>query len=117
MKNGVFWVVTPCGSCQNRRFGGMSVLTRTTRRNIPEDTILHSHRRENLKSYSLGCYEFKKHKTWLDEGCSKLLNARKQAKLQWLQDLSKINGDNLNNIRRESRRYSELKEGVSERQK
>jgi hypothetical protein len=28
-----------------------SVLTRVTRRNIPEDTILHSHRRENLKSY------------------------------------------------------------------
>jgi hypothetical protein len=28
-----------------------SVLTRTTRRNIPEDGILHSHRRENLKSY------------------------------------------------------------------
>jgi hypothetical protein len=28
-----------------------SVVTRVTRRNIPEDTILHSHRRENLKSY------------------------------------------------------------------
>jgi hypothetical protein len=28
-----------------------SVLTIATRRNIPEDTILHSHRRENLKSY------------------------------------------------------------------
>jgi hypothetical protein len=28
-----------------------SVLTRATWRNIPEDTILHSHRRENLKSY------------------------------------------------------------------
>jgi hypothetical protein len=31
----------------------MSVLTRATRRNLPEDTILHSHRRENLKSYIL----------------------------------------------------------------
>jgi hypothetical protein len=28
-----------------------SVLTRATQRNIPEDTIFHSHRRENLKSY------------------------------------------------------------------
>jgi hypothetical protein len=30
---------------------GTSVLTRATRRNNPEDTILHSHRRGNLKSY------------------------------------------------------------------
>jgi hypothetical protein len=29
-----------------------SVLTRATRRNIPEVTILHSHHRENLKSYT-----------------------------------------------------------------
>jgi hypothetical protein len=30
-----------------------SVLTRATRRNIPEGASLHSHRRENLKSYTL----------------------------------------------------------------
>jgi hypothetical protein len=30
-----------------------SVLTKTTRRQIPEDDFLHSHRRENLKSYIL----------------------------------------------------------------
>jgi hypothetical protein len=29
----------------------MSDLTRATRRNIPEDALLHSSRRENLKSY------------------------------------------------------------------
>jgi hypothetical protein len=28
-----------------------SVLTKNTRRKIPEDGFLHSHRRENLKSY------------------------------------------------------------------
>jgi hypothetical protein len=31
-----------------------SIFTRTTRRNIPENAIPHSHRRENLKSYILG---------------------------------------------------------------
>jgi hypothetical protein len=31
-------------------------------------------------------YELKKHKPWFDEGCSELLDQRKQAKLQWLQD-------------------------------
>jgi hypothetical protein len=30
-----------------------SVLTRATRHNNPEDAIIHSHRRENLKSYMM----------------------------------------------------------------
>jgi hypothetical protein len=36
-----------------------SVLTRATRRNNPEDTILHSHRSENLKSYKLESFQEK----------------------------------------------------------
>jgi hypothetical protein len=47
----------------------------------------------------------KEHKPWFDEGCSKLLNQSKQDKLQWLQISSKINGDNLNNIRCEASRH------------
>jgi hypothetical protein len=35
----------------NRRTLRASVITWATRRNFPEDAILHSHRRENLKSY------------------------------------------------------------------
>jgi hypothetical protein len=58
--------------------------------------------RENLKisaKESLGYYALRKHKPWFDEGCSKLLDQRKQAKLQCLQIPSEINGDNLNNAR------------------
>jgi hypothetical protein len=47
----------------------------------------------------------KKHKPWFDEGCSKLLDQRKQAKLQWLYDPSEIDGDNLKNIKRKASRY------------
>jgi hypothetical protein len=35
-----------------------SIFTRATRRNIPEDTIVHSYRRENLKSYRLFTVSF-----------------------------------------------------------
>jgi hypothetical protein len=53
--------------------------------------------RENIKisaRQSLNYYELKKNKTWFDEGCSKLLGQRKQAKSQWLQNPIQVNGDN-----------------------
>jgi hypothetical protein len=46
-------------------FSETLVLTRATRRNIPEDTILHSHHRENLKSYMILNLPFAGKKTCL----------------------------------------------------
>jgi hypothetical protein len=43
--------------------------------------------------------------SWFDEGCSKLLGQRKEAKLQWLPHPSEIDVDNLYNIRREASRH------------
>jgi hypothetical protein len=53
----------------------------------------------------------KKHKRWFDDGFSELLDQREQAKFHWLQDPSEINGDNLNNIRREASRNFRNKKG------
>jgi hypothetical protein len=69
--------------------------------------------RENVKisaKENLAYYELKEHKPWFYEGCSKLLDQRKQTNLQWLQNPSEINGDNLNNVRRETSRYFRNKE-------
>jgi hypothetical protein len=54
---------------------------------------------------SLGYYDLEKGVPWFCEGCSELLDQRKQAKLQWLQDPSEINGDNLNTRREASRNF------------
>jgi hypothetical protein len=63
---------------------------------------------ENIKisaKESLGYYELKKHKPWFNEGCSKLLGPRKQAKMQYLQDPSEMKGDNVNNVGCEASRH------------
>jgi hypothetical protein len=54
---------------------------------------------------SLGYCELKKHKPWFDEECSKLIDQKKEANLQWLQDPNEINGNNLKIVIREVSRY------------
>jgi hypothetical protein len=44
---------------------------------------------ENIKALvteSVSCYELKHHRPWFDEECLKLIDQRRQAKLQWLQN-------------------------------
>jgi hypothetical protein len=69
--------------------------------------------RNNIKNSvkeNLGYYKLKHNKPWFDDKCSKLIDKRKQAKLQWLQNPGQINGDNLQNLRRETSRTFREKE-------
>jgi hypothetical protein len=64
--------------------------------------------RENIRisaKESIGLCESKSYKSWFNEECLKLVYRRKQAKLQWLQDPSVVNEDNLRNVRREASRH------------
>jgi hypothetical protein len=64
--------------------------------------------RENIRISAKECIghcEAKRHKPWFDEECLKLVDQRKQAKLQWLQDPSVVNEDNLSNVTREASRH------------
>jgi hypothetical protein len=54
---------------------------------------------------SLVLYEMKPHKSWFDEECSRFLDQRKQAKIQWLQNPNHSHVNNLNNVRREASRH------------
>jgi hypothetical protein len=47
-------------------------------------------------------HEMKQHKPWFDEECLGILDQRTQAKMQWIQDPSQSNADNLNNVRRDA---------------
>ena len=64
--------------------------------------------KENIKTSakeSIGLHELKQHKPWFDEECLHFLDKRKEAKLQWVQDPSQRNVDNLNHVRREASRH------------
>jgi len=64
--------------------------------------------KENIQTSekeSLGLQELKQNKPWFDEECLGFLDQRKQAKMQWIQDPSQSNVDNLNNVRREVSRH------------
>jgi hypothetical protein len=56
----------------------------------------------------------KEHKPWFDKEYVGFLNRRKQAKMQWIQDPSRSNADNLNNVRRDASRNFRKKEGITE---
>jgi hypothetical protein len=87
----------------SHRFVALEDLDTEVEINSAWETII-----DNIKisaKESLGHFELKKHEPWIDEGWSKLLDQRKQAKLHWLQNPSEINGDNLNNERFEASRY------------
>jgi hypothetical protein len=52
----------------------------------------------------IGYCRVKHHTPWFHDECTKLLNQRKQAKLQCLQNPGQTNGGNLNNVRCETTR-------------
>jgi hypothetical protein len=66
----------------SNRFTALEDLDTDVEINTAWETI-----RENIKisaKESLGYCELKKHKPWFDEACSKLVDQRKQTKLQYL---------------------------------
>jgi len=64
--------------------------------------------KENIKTLaieSLCLHEWTQHKPWFDNGYVDFLDQRKQAKMQWIQDPSRSNVDNLNNVRHDASRH------------
>jgi hypothetical protein len=80
--------------------------------NVSEDEDINS-AWESIKEYiktsateSPGMHEMKQHKPRFDEECLGILDQKKQAKMQWIQNPSQRNVDNPNDVRRAaSRRF------------
>ena len=79
--------------------------------NLNDDEDIHrtwENIKENIKTSAkerLGLHELKQNKPWFDEECLGFLDQRKRAKMQWIQDPSQSNVDNLNSVRREVSRH------------
>jgi hypothetical protein len=75
--------------------------------------------RENIKISAKECIghrEAKRHKPWIDEKCSKLVDRRKKAELQRLQDPNVVNEENFSKVTQEASRHQEQEKGIFERQ-
>jgi hypothetical protein len=79
--------------------------------------------RENIKisaKENIGLCESKSYKPWFDDECLKLVDQKKRAKLQRLQDPSEVNEDNLRTVSRKASRHFKnkkreyLKEKINE---
>jgi hypothetical protein len=73
--------------------------------------------KENIKTSakdSPGMHELKQHKPWFDKECVDSLHQRKQAKMQWIEDPSRSNVENMNNVGRDANRNFRNKGGISE---
>ena len=71
--------------------------------------------KENIKTSakeSLGLHELKQHIPWFDKECVGFLEQRKQAKVHWLEDPSRNNVVNTNNVRRDTNRYFRKKRHI-----
>ena len=64
--------------------------------------------KENIQTSAkerLGLHELKQNKPWFDEEYLGFVDQRKRSKMQWKQDPSQSNVDNLNNLSREVSRH------------
>jgi hypothetical protein len=86
----------------SNRFAALEYLGESFDINIAWEII-----RENIKTSAkenLGYQMLKHNKPWFGDECLKLIDQRKQDKLQWLQNPNQTNRDNLQNIRKETSR-------------
>jgi hypothetical protein len=86
-----------------------SVLTRATRRNIPEDTILHSYHRGNLKSYFIHYFRVSTSAFARRIVTENFLNASQQRTTPYSDQMEKTteNNNNNNNNNKQPKKFAD----------